>query len=118
MRHPNVIKIGEACEILGIHPNTLRRWEAEGKIVPLVRTRGTGTRYYNREEIIAMASPKDDATSFATIEEIAAEYGMDPEVLETCRWALGVARYDKRVVDGQKAELLDFIAKQREGDLE
>jgi len=25
-------KIGEASRILGVHPNTLRKWEKEGKI--------------------------------------------------------------------------------------
>lgn len=39
-----LVTIKEAAEILGVHPQTLRRWEREGKIKP-VRTAGGHRRY-------------------------------------------------------------------------
>jgi excisionase family DNA binding protein len=38
------VRISEAAKILGKHPNTLRRWEKEGKLKP-ARTSG-GHRLY------------------------------------------------------------------------
>ena len=38
------IPTGKACEILGVHPNTLRRWVKEGHL-PAVRTPGGERRY-------------------------------------------------------------------------
>jgi DNA-binding transcriptional MerR regulator len=32
-------KIGEASKILGVHPNTLRKWEKEGKIMVMKHSR-------------------------------------------------------------------------------
>lgn len=43
------ITIGEAARILGVSLDTLRRWEAEGKIVA-VRTPG-GQRRFHRAEV-------------------------------------------------------------------
>jgi len=40
----------EACEILGVHPNTLRRWENEGKI-KAIRTPGN-QRLYDLSSLI------------------------------------------------------------------
>jgi excisionase family DNA binding protein len=34
----------EACSVLGVHPNTLRRWEIEGKL-PAIRTPGNKRLY-------------------------------------------------------------------------
>ncbi len=42
-------KIGEAARILGVSVDTIRRWEAEGKIVG-TRTPG-GTRQFDPAEI-------------------------------------------------------------------
>lgn len=40
----NIISIKEASKALGVHPKTLRTWEAEGKITS-VRTKGNHRRY-------------------------------------------------------------------------
>jgi excisionase family DNA binding protein len=38
------IPTGKACEILGVHPNTLRRWVKSG-IIPAIRTDGGERRF-------------------------------------------------------------------------
>lgn len=38
------IPTGKACEILGVHPNTLRRWVKLGHI-PAIRTEGGERRF-------------------------------------------------------------------------
>lgn len=45
-----LITIREAAELLGVHPETLRRWDNEGKL-KAVRFGEFGHRKYNREEI-------------------------------------------------------------------
>ncbi len=39
------ISIGKAARLLGVSPQTMRRWEYEGRIVPDKRTRGGQRRY-------------------------------------------------------------------------
>ncbi len=39
------ISIGKAARLLGVSPQTMRRWECEGRIVPDKRTRGGQRRY-------------------------------------------------------------------------
>jgi putative resolvase len=40
-----LVPIGVAAQGLGVHPDTLRRWEKEGKIDPPKRTAGGRRRY-------------------------------------------------------------------------
>ena len=49
----NLVKIGEAASILGVHPATLRRWHRDGFLKPtfLTNKRGGGTRMYSRSLI-------------------------------------------------------------------
>ena len=52
MKNPSnnpLFKIGEAAKALGVHIDTLRRWEKAGKITP-VKTSG-GTRFYSADEL-------------------------------------------------------------------
>ncbi len=46
-----LVKIGEAAKILGVNPQTLRRWEDDGVIRPFKRT-PKGTRLYSLEELL------------------------------------------------------------------
>ena len=46
---PNLIRIGEAADYLGVSIKTLRRWEAAGKF-PAFKTVG-GTRFYSLESL-------------------------------------------------------------------
>ena len=53
------VKIGEAAKILGVNPQTLRRWEEGGVIEPAKRT-PKGTRLYSLQELLGvndLASP-------------------------------------------------------------
>ncbi|MCL5063468.1 MAG: MerR family DNA-binding transcriptional regulator, partial [Firmicutes bacterium] len=45
-----LVNIGEAAKALGVHPETLRRWEKEGKIPAPLRTPG-GTRRYDVDQL-------------------------------------------------------------------
>ena len=45
------VKIGEAAKILGVNPQTLRRWEDDGVIRPFKRT-PKGTRLYSLQELL------------------------------------------------------------------
>ena len=51
------LKISEAAEILNVHPQTLRRWEKEGKIEPV---RINGQRKYNMSDIQRLKSGDDE----------------------------------------------------------
>lgn len=48
-REGHTVKIGEASRILGLHKDTLRRWEKSGKLTP-IRT-PAGTRLYSINEL-------------------------------------------------------------------
>ncbi|MBD3280053.1 NUDIX domain-containing protein [Candidatus Dojkabacteria bacterium] len=50
MSNTNLISISEACEILNVHPNTLKRWEIEGLVNP-IRFGKRGDRKYKKQEI-------------------------------------------------------------------
>lgn len=39
------LSINQAATLLGVSPQTLRRWEKSGKLVPTLRTRGNQRRY-------------------------------------------------------------------------
>ena len=45
------VKIGEAAKLLGVNPQTLRRWEDGGVITPAKRT-PKGTRLYSLQELL------------------------------------------------------------------
>ena len=47
------VKIGEAAKILGVHTQTLRRWEDDGVIAPAKRT-PKGTRLYSLQELLGV----------------------------------------------------------------
>lgn len=45
-----LLRIREAAEILGVNPETLRRWDKEGKL-PAVKVSVRGDRRYKPEDI-------------------------------------------------------------------
>jgi putative resolvase len=55
------IKIGEAARLLGVTPQTVRRWEREGQIMPVRRSDG-GTRYYDLNQLLGLKELESDLT--------------------------------------------------------
>jgi len=53
----NLLRTGEACRILCIHANTLRRWSEQG-IVKVYRLGPRGDRRFRREDIAALLIEK------------------------------------------------------------
>lgn len=53
-----LVRISEAAKVLGVHPNTLKRWESEGKIQPKI-TLGKHRRY-DMDELMDMLGGKKD----------------------------------------------------------
>jgi len=53
----NLLRTGEACRILCIHSNTLRRWSEQG-IVKTYRLGPRGDRRFRREDIAALLIEK------------------------------------------------------------
>ena len=63
MEH-RLVKIGAAAKMLGTTPGQLRRWEANGELLPARKTQG-GTRYYAIADLFgrsAAASPEEPLT--------------------------------------------------------
>jgi len=55
------IKIGRAADILGVTVQTLRRWEAQGSLLPDRITEG-GTRYYLLDKLTGISSKERSLT--------------------------------------------------------
>ena len=47
----DLIRIGPAARLLGVTPQTLRKWEATGHLVPVRKSAG-GTRYYSTNQLL------------------------------------------------------------------
>ena len=54
-----MLRVGQAAAKLGVHPQTLRRWEKEGKLTP-VKTPG-GQRRYTEKEVLDLVAANDHA---------------------------------------------------------
>ncbi len=53
----DLMRIGPAARLLGVTPQTLRKWEAAGHLVPVRKSPG-GTRYYSTSQLLG-AQPDD-----------------------------------------------------------
>ena len=47
---PKLLRIREAAEMLSVHPETLRRWDRQGKL-KAVRFGSRGDRRYRKEDL-------------------------------------------------------------------
>lgn len=54
-KDPDLLRIGEAAEILGVTAETVRNWTAKGKL-PALLTPG-GHRFYRRSDVEAALTP-------------------------------------------------------------
>jgi excisionase family DNA binding protein len=52
-----IITLAEACEILGFHPNTLRKWDNTG-FLKAIRFGRRGDRRYKKSEILKLLEQK------------------------------------------------------------
>jgi len=55
------IKIGPASKLLGVTPQTLRRWQREGELSPERVSEG-GTRYYEVNHLLGLGELETDLT--------------------------------------------------------
>ena len=65
-----LLTIGQAAELLGVHPLTIRNWSEKGTIRCL-RTPGGHRRYRLQDLQRAIAAPQDDPVTAAAIAELA-----------------------------------------------
>ena len=70
----NLISVGEAASILGVHPNTVRGWGRTGKLVEIGIGRRRDRRY-KREDILALVSKSASTDSNSTNGTIEAQVG-------------------------------------------
>jgi excisionase family DNA binding protein len=54
---PELITLKEACEILKVHPNTLRQWDAKG-ILPAIRIGAKRAYRYRKQDILKLLRSK------------------------------------------------------------
>ncbi|MFZ2556173.1 MAG: helix-turn-helix domain-containing protein [Minisyncoccia bacterium] len=54
---PELLTLKEACAILKVHPNTLRKWDAKG-ILPAIRIGSKRVRRYKEKSILRMLNKK------------------------------------------------------------
>ena len=65
-----LLTIGQAAELLGVHPLTIRNWSEKGTIRCL-RTPGGHRRYRLRDLQRVLAAPQDDPATAAAVTELA-----------------------------------------------
>ncbi len=61
-----LVKIGEAAKLLGTTPDTLRKWESTGELLPKRKTQG-GTRYYDVAELLNLGDEDAPTVCYARV---------------------------------------------------
>ena len=61
-----LVRIGEASQMLGVKPNTLRRWERTGELLPARKSRA-GTRYYAVSDLLGTANEAAPTLCYARV---------------------------------------------------
>lgn len=61
-----LVKIGEAAKLLGTSPDTLRKWEVCGELLPKRKTKG-GTRYYDVAELLNLGDEDAPTVCYARV---------------------------------------------------
>jgi excisionase family DNA binding protein len=57
VKKPHLLTLAQACEILQVHPNTLRAWDNKGYL-KAVRLGARGDRRYKKSEVMKLAEGK------------------------------------------------------------
>ena len=55
---PELLTLSEACQILKVHPNTLRKWDRKGILVA-VRFGERKDRRYRKEDIMKLVNSRN-----------------------------------------------------------
>lgn len=63
---PRLVKIGEAAQLLGTSPATLRLWESTGELLPARKTKG-GTRYYSVADLLGIGDESAPTVAYARV---------------------------------------------------
>ena len=61
-----LVKIGEASALLGVTPQTLRKWEETGELLPERRSK-TGTRYYDINKLAGINNEGQPTVCYARV---------------------------------------------------
>jgi putative resolvase len=61
-----LVKIGEASALLGVTPQTLRKWEETGELLPERRSK-TGTRYYDVNKLAGINNEGQPTVCYARV---------------------------------------------------
>ena len=64
--YKRLVKIGEAVKLLGTTPDTLRKWEVTGELLPKRKTQG-GTRYYEVAELLNLGNEDAPTIGYARV---------------------------------------------------
>ena len=62
----DLIRIGAAARLLGVTPQTLRKWETTGHLVPVRKSAG-GTRYYSANQLLGQKSDDLPTVCYARV---------------------------------------------------
>ena len=54
---PELLTLQETCDVLKVHPNTLRAWDAKG-VLPAIRIGTKRVRRYKKEDIMLLLNQK------------------------------------------------------------
>ena len=87
---PGLVRIGEAARLLGTPPDTLRKWERTGELLPARKMRG-GTRYYDRAELPGLNDESQPTAGCARVSGHGQKADPDRRIAipETCGAAKG-----------------------------
>ena len=61
-----LVKIGAAADLLGTTPDTLRKWEKSGELLPARKTRA-GTRYYAVSDLLGISNEYSPTVCYARV---------------------------------------------------
>ena len=85
-----MVKIGEAAAFLGTKPDTLRKWEVTGELLPARKTKG-GTRYYAMADLLGYTNDGVPTIGYARVSGSRQKSDLDRQqaMLETYAAAKG-----------------------------